>query len=1002
MGFHFLGPRHYGHWKRQEILGASGVPLGCMRSVEGALARDLEQLLPTLMGARDYRGAAAILNVIYAHFMTDPASCVTTSLEILRRLPDTTPTLVEFYESLIDWQSAHISNDVIVRERFLLYVLQGDLHEAYAYYKEHMQLEVLQQDVHVVASFGMVCYWLLFREDQELRDEYITSSGCATNFSTDDGDVSSSAAAQFTQDASYPIQHGVGTATLYQEALVSFRRAMTLSPESNVFVEYYVQMLVMKNDIELAADYLEYFYHLYPTEPHACRMLFDFYTQFFPHSTACRVEICIRWNTLDPSTLVPLKALVQSHENDVVAMEVLAECLCHSLDHCGSAVYMQLHPDTALWLWQQLADLLGPVSLPGVSREVAACFEPRQWWQRVYFSFAGPTDELTQVQVLQCVVVARVWGLEALSSTIRLHELVDSPEGVVRAIAKRFHLDVLAPRSTPPKIPTTDPILRVWTTQLSWRPSLGQLRTPHVLKRPQVLTSFDVEDAVQVHEVALDAAPPCCRIQRPPNCEPSVIHSRHSTRQHPYLWLMSQRSGRTNPWHIQVASTSIHAVDPPREAGVMVDIADTPDFTAKDCFAAAMEDELLLSTKHESSIKPPHLWTSYLYKNLPTPPTLQQGSTIIRALRHKHPFQPQHRIPARFLHWIQHYMLRHGVRATPDKCRLYLEAQWRRQRGRCRGLPSSDAVALAIEYFKTNPAILPRRIRERFREFVLSHGKHISLVDLCREFYTQLEARKPSNLPFFSVLFATTKQWMMTGFNRGICAVTACYPPGELNCDDDDDVWNRALNEEPPVAESSFLLPANQRYLSSIEEWLRTESPVTNATLVYYMHMHFDATSPDFPSPPSVLSAMIDYVRVQLHAELADVPTLEDSIYYSLPKTIMHKPKYRKYLESCVVRHPNMPFEDIVRIMLDKAQLPPSKDNVPSMRELYRWWKATVNDLVCAGLGHGTRVPDCTLEEADVARVPPVLKDWLGDIETAKKKLPKMLNLPDDMEIFAI
>ncbi|RHY31958.1 hypothetical protein DYB32_002996 [Aphanomyces invadans] len=324
----------------------------------------------------------------------------------------------------------------------------------------------------------------------------------------------------------------------------------------------------------------------------------------------------------------------------------------------------------------------------------------------------------------------------------------------------------------------------------------------------------------------------------------------------------------------------------------MVDIADTPDFTAKDCFAAAMEDELLLSTKHESSIKPPHLWTSYLYKNLPTPPTLQQGSTIIRALRHKHPFQPQHRIPARFLHWIQHYMLRHGVRATPDK--------------------------------------------------------------------------------------------------------------SELNRDDDDDVWNRAVNEEPPVAESSFLLPANQRYLSSIEEWLRTESPVTNATLVYYMHMHFDATSPDFPSPPSVLSAMIDYVRVQLHAELADVPTLEDSIYYSLPKTIMHKPKYRKYLESCVVRHPNMPFEDIVRIMLDKAQLPPSKDNVPSMRELYRWWKATVNDLVCAGLGHGTRVPDCTLEEADVARVPPVLKDWLGDIETAKKKLPKMLNLPDDMEIFAI
>ncbi|KAF0737875.1 hypothetical protein AaE_008886 [Aphanomyces astaci] len=277
MGYQSLGPRHYGHWKRKDVLGPSGGRLGLSRSVEGSLSHQIQQLLPvvscpnnlSLMGARDYRGAAGVLSVIYTHLMSDPAACVTTSLEILRRLPDSTPTLVEFYQSLLEWQSDHISNDVILRERFLLYLLQGDLHEAYAYYKEHMQLEVLQQDIHVIASFGMVCYWLLFREDQAIRDAYIHAP--LSSQSNDDGDNDD--IMDNDQETQFPIRHVVGTATLYQEASVSFRRAMTLSPESNVFVEYYVQILVMKNDIELAADYLEHFYHLHPTEPHACRMV---------------------------------------------------------------------------------------------------------------------------------------------------------------------------------------------------------------------------------------------------------------------------------------------------------------------------------------------------------------------------------------------------------------------------------------------------------------------------------------------------------------------------------------------------------------------------------------------------------------------------------------------------------------------------------------------------------------------------------------------------------
>ncbi|ETV87167.1 hypothetical protein, variant 2 [Aphanomyces astaci] len=779
MGYQSLGPRHYGHWKRKDVLGPSGGRLGLSRSVEGSLSHQIQQLLPVLMGARDYRGAAGVLSVIYTHLMSDPAACVTTSLEILRRLPDSTPTLVEFYQSLLEWQSDHISNDVILRERFLLYLLQGDLHEAYAYYKEHMQLEVLQQDIHVIASFGMVCYWLLFREDQAIRDAYIHAP--LSSQSNDDGDNDD--IMDNDQETQFPIRHVVGTATLYQEASVSFRRAMTLSPESNVFVEYYVQILVMKNDIELAADYLEHFYHLHPTEPHACRMLFEFFQRYFPASVASHVDICIRWNTLDPSTLVPLKALVECFAQDLVTKGQLVASLCHSLDHCGSNMYQQLHPDTTLWIWQQLADVLGPVSLPPLSQHVALYFEPRQWWRRVYTTNTSSANELTLLNVLQCIVFVRVWGVEALSHTLELATLVHSPHHDVATLATRFHLDSLTRQPTrQPASPSSLkciglPVVRTLSQPLSWRPSIGQLRTPHLLKRPQVLTSFELEDAVQVHQVATGAAPPPCRIPRPVNntIDARVTlessQSKHQ-QQHPMDWLLGQRSRQTNPWHMDMTSSVLHAIQTDTSSSSTGGLV----LTDKDCFAAAMEDELLLVSP-PSTAPLHHLHTSYLYKCLPVPPSSQQAGIIVKALRRYHPFLPQYRIPARFLHWIQHYMMRHGLHATSPKCLEHVESKWRRQYGRCRGLPSIEAVAAAMDYFKRNPVILPRRIRDRFRAFVSAHGR-VNLLHLCRVFYTLLGARYPPDLPFSSVLVATARQWMQDGDPRGsVGTALACYPP---------------------------------------------------------------------------------------------------------------------------------------------------------------------------------------------------------------------------------
>ncbi|CAK4644279.1 unnamed protein product [Aphanomyces euteiches] len=320
-----------------------------------------------------------------------------------------------------------------------------------------------------------------------------------------------------------------------------------------------------------------------------------------------------------------------------------------------------------------------------------------------------------------------------------------------------------------------------------------------------------------------------------------------------------------------------------------------------------------------------HILTMYAYKKLPLPSS-RYVRNVVRVMCKKYPL-PEHRVPARILWWIQEYMMTRGITATP------------------------------VGY------VLPTRM--------------FTLRDLCYAFYQHLQERSPADLPFMSVLAATARQWLMEGVPLDLRAIT-CYPlhaPG-----DNIEIVNT-------VTEESFLTETNRRYLSSLRQWLLKESPIDDQTLVHYMHMHFDVTDPDFPTS-STLRAMINYVRLQLHAEMGEAPTQEDSIYFTISAHRRFRKSFRQYLKQHVVRHPTVTFMEAAMILLDRTKLPPFTDEVPSVDVLYQWWREAVDSLLGEGLGLGVAVQWQN-------KTPNV------DIDVPKH-LSKMPDLPPEMEIFPI
>ncbi|KAG1688702.1 hypothetical protein DVH05_003139 [Phytophthora capsici] len=237
-----------------------------------------QELLPRLIGARDYAGAAKVLEVMYHRFTVTPALCIEASLEILRRQPEYRNDLLEFYDAALN--AKRIDKLLILKELWLFHIVHGEFYEAYHLYQDKIaQMADAEDDSKLLADFGILCYWLMLVESKEFRDmlkredvdnEDEEDEGLDANAS-DDYEISESI--ESVIESNYLFKTPIGVHILYQHASNALRRAVALSPNSAMFVEYYVQLLVLVGEIQPACDYLEAFYHMNPDNPHAARMV---------------------------------------------------------------------------------------------------------------------------------------------------------------------------------------------------------------------------------------------------------------------------------------------------------------------------------------------------------------------------------------------------------------------------------------------------------------------------------------------------------------------------------------------------------------------------------------------------------------------------------------------------------------------------------------------------------------------------------------------------------
>ncbi|KAG6966877.1 hypothetical protein JG687_00004607 [Phytophthora cactorum] len=287
------------------------------KSTVKRLRMSFEELLPRLMGARDYAGAAKVLEVMYHRFTVTPALCIEASLEILRRQPNYRNDLLSFYEAALNVE--RIDKVLILKEMWLFHIVHGEFYEAYHLYQDKIeQLEEVENDARLLANFGILCYWLMFVESKELRD--MLKREDMENEEDEDEELNAADATGFYAsesiesviESNYLFKTPIGVHILYQHACNALRRAVALSPNSAMFVEYYVQLLVLVGDIQPACDYLEAFYHMNPEDPHGPRMLGRFLGCYYPDSVDAQIAVLSRM-TANMAVHAPFHAMPFTH-----------------------------------------------------------------------------------------------------------------------------------------------------------------------------------------------------------------------------------------------------------------------------------------------------------------------------------------------------------------------------------------------------------------------------------------------------------------------------------------------------------------------------------------------------------------------------------------------------------------------------------------------------------------------------------------------------------------
>ncbi|CAI5720713.1 unnamed protein product [Peronospora destructor] len=399
---------YFNQWKRK-LNGKSTVT---------RLRLAFEQLLPRLLGARDYAGAAKVLGVMYHRFALTPALCIEASLEILRRRSDYRSELLSFYEAALELHSRHVDKMLILKEMWLFHIAHGEFYEAYHMYRDKIeQMKEAEEDARLLANFGVLCYWLMFIESKELRKRFERKD---TDYEEEDdydldatvcGDFDTCEDIESVIKSNYLFKTPIGVHVLYQHACNALRRAVAQNPDSAIFVEHYVQLLVLVGDVQPACDYLEVFFHMNPDDPHGSRMLAQFLERYYPDSVDAQVTALSRWMKNDPSCRYPLEKMLELSSAGVVSSFLLTKVLVEVLDTCGSDLYVKQNPDMALASWRNLAELLvamdeaeyfmdqvkGEAADPLNHETIADVGTQHAWWKRVYLARPSTIEDVIAV-----------------------------------------------------------------------------------------------------------------------------------------------------------------------------------------------------------------------------------------------------------------------------------------------------------------------------------------------------------------------------------------------------------------------------------------------------------------------------------------------------------------------------------------------------------------------------------------------------------------------------
>lgn len=176
-----------------------------------------------------------IIKSLHFDFNEYSDECIGTSLEIFRKRNEDMSIVDAYFDALTENEKLNVVS--VEMERALFYISRGELAEAFQLLHEKMTIDGFEYDVNVIATLGVLAYWLLLYTNRPLLDR-----------------LSSDQTVLMT-GGSYQSYNYYQFATTYLGKLIS------LVPENGQFLEYYAQLLVLGNEVEKACDYLESFYH---------------------------------------------------------------------------------------------------------------------------------------------------------------------------------------------------------------------------------------------------------------------------------------------------------------------------------------------------------------------------------------------------------------------------------------------------------------------------------------------------------------------------------------------------------------------------------------------------------------------------------------------------------------------------------------------------------------------------------------------------------------------